>query len=111
MYKPEVLCFSEYFLSMSELEAFKMVGFSKITGFCRNTPHTRRGGVCILVADSLKFNAVYTFCIEDFCELAAIRLVVNGASYFILAVYRLPINNTTDIDAFISCVDMCFRRN
>lgn len=111
MYKPEVLCFSEYFLSMSELEAFKMVGFSKITGFCRNTPH--RGGVCILVADSLKFNAVDvdTFCIKDVCELAAIRLVVNWASYFILAVYRPPINNTTDIDAFISCVDMYFRRN
>lgn len=102
MYKPDVLCFSEHFLSMSELEAFKMVGFSKVTGFCRNTSH--RGGVCILVADSLRFNAVDldTFCIKHVCELAAIRLVINRTSYFILAVYRPPINYATDIDAFIS---------
>lgn len=41
--------------------------------------------------------------------------MVNGASYFILAVYRPPINNATDINAFISCVDgcldKCLRRN
>lgn len=110
LYSPDVICLSEHFLSQPDLEAFHIPGYRVASGYCRSK--TKRGGVCILLSNSFQFQVVdvSSFCIEELCELAAVKLEIQGKHYFILAVYRPPHSNCSDIDVFISCLNRCLDR-
>lgn len=66
-----------------------------------------KGGVCILAKASLQYDVIDMagFGIEDFCQLAAAKLKLEGGKQLlVMDVYRVPSYNC---DNFFNCIG-CF---
>lgn len=112
---PHILCISEHFLRQPELDVFALSGYSLASSFCREI--TGKGGVCILVSDSVKFHPVdvSSFCMENTCELAAIKIQMENSPCLIIAVYRPPYRDVRNVELFLellySCISSLLKRN
>lgn len=102
------MCLSEHFLRRSELEAFRMPGYTLAASYCRT--QIEKGGVCIFTPDHIKYTVVDVsdFCIESVCELAAIKVTNGSLNTIFVCVYRSPSNIQSNIQKFLSTIQACF---
>lgn len=89
---PEVLCFSESWLKLTETEGLNLSNYTFASSYSRL--ETIRGGVAILVKDQIQFKKlpVEHLCIEREFECTCVRLT----SYYkciIAVIYRPPNSN------------------
>lgn len=98
----QIVCFTEHFLTQSDLNVFCIPVYTTATGYCR--PCMKKGGVCILVFPVLNYHVidVSEYCMEGICELAAIRVENNNAKLFVMTVYRPPSQVMSTILDFLS---------
>lgn len=87
----KILCLSEHWLIDDEVSYVNVDGFQNATFFSRKN-HIR-GGVCIYVSNSLKFEVIKTdwLCTELHFECSTIKL--NDLKIIIVSLYRSPIGD------------------
>lgn len=104
---PNILCLSEHFLNYNDLAAFGIPGYVSAACYCRS--NLTRGGVCIFIKNDLDFLPVNVqrFCIEGYCEFAAIMFNLEGIKYFLLVVYRPPHSSIEHVDSFLRSLNDC----
>lgn len=110
LYSPDILCLSEHFLRQAELDMFHLPGYVVSSAFCRSK--LRKGGVCIVSKDILDIEPldIEHFCKEGICEFTAIKVTVetpDNITYVIVAVYRPPKQNLSDVKIFMECLNSC----
>lgn len=98
--KPEVLCFSEHWLKVDDIEYVKIEGYKLVTAyFRRNYAH---GGTVIFAKTDLTIKPIdvnQNLLDDKNFELSSAELTATHGCYLIMCVYRSPVGN---FDVFIN---------
>lgn len=103
--KLDVMCVSEHWLTVDEINIFCPKGFIIADAYCR-VVH-KNGGSAILIRDSMGFEKVDVgdFCSEIDCEMSCIKLIEHKV--LVISLYRSP---NGDIEKFFQLFEEALRK-
>lgn len=90
---PDILCISETFIEKSCESNINIYGYTLGSVFCRNKQQ-KRGGVCILVKNGIKYNTINItekFAVDELFECCGIEIPTQ--KLIVICLYRTPNSN------------------
>lgn len=89
--KVDLVCLSEHWLTVTDIEFINIQGFALVSSFCRS--EFRHGGVAIFARNNLKCSAVfYKRSVEKTFEAAVCKISTQNSKFpvYIICLYRSP---------------------
>lgn len=96
----DILCFSETFLKLQDVNILQIPGYKLAASFCRNKSW---GGVCLYVKKNINFQLLQ--CTESLSmavHFECCGILLPELNYVVICMYRTPDSN---FDIFIKCLD------
>lgn len=97
--KPQIVCFTEHWLSESELQIYTFPNYNLISYFSRS--ELKGGGTALYAQKNIKGKSIVysgVEAIERHCEYAVSKIIAHNVVTLVICIYRSP---NADLDIFI----------